>query len=259
MLTQTCRGVRAVDKIPHETKRCTRCKVLKPLTAFHRNSRKPQGRESRCTECTSLVQRQRREEDPASARAAEERYRAKHREELRQRDQQRYWANPERYREKSRRERQVSPECAQQAVLKWRGKNRNRYEQIKRECDRDYYERNRESILERNRDWCQQNPERVRAKSTRAARKRRAHIAGAVGEHKDADIQVKFQLQGGLCYYCKRPLSTYHVEHKIPLSRGGSNWPANLCCACPECNWTKGTMTALELDAERVKRLAGVG
>jgi len=45
----------------------------------------------------------------------------------------------------------------------------------------------------------------------------------------------------------------FHVDHKTPLTRGGNNSPENLCCACPSCNFRKGTKTAeefIELRAE---------
>ena len=32
----------------------------------------------------------------------------------------------------------------------------------------------------------------------------------------------------------------------VPLARGGTNWPDNLCLACDGCNLAKGTLTADE-------------
>lgn len=49
------------------------------------------------------------------------------------------------------------------------------------------------------------------------------------------------------CEYCKIPVGDkYHLEHKIPISRGGRSQKINLCIACPECNLSKGTLTAEE-------------
>lgn len=39
-----------------------------------------------------------------------------------------------------------------------------------------------------------------------------------------------------------------HVDHAVPLSRGGSNSAENLCTACVRCNLMKGDMTAEEFE-----------
>ena len=47
----------------------------------------------------------------------------------------------------------------------------------------------------------------------------------------------------GRCEYCRMHQSlqgaTFHVEHVMPRSTGGSDDPANLCLACPSCNLHK--------------------
>jgi hypothetical protein len=45
------------------------------------------------------------------------------------------------------------------------------------------------------------------------------------------------------CEYCRMHQSlqgaTFHVEHIVPSSAGGSDDPVNLCLACPSCNLHK--------------------
>jgi 5-methylcytosine-specific restriction endonuclease McrA len=49
------------------------------------------------------------------------------------------------------------------------------------------------------------------------------------------------------CFLCEVPTGeTYHMEHKIPLSRGGCNSIDNLDIACPPCNLSKGNKTVKE-------------
>ncbi len=53
----------------------------------------------------------------------------------------------------------------------------------------------------------------------------------------------------GICQYCgdKIPSLTYaHIDHRRPVSRGGSNDEDNLVLACPECNLHKGGSTPRE-------------
>jgi len=71
-------------------------------------------------------------------------------------------------------------------------------------------------------------------------RNRYAHRKGAQGKYTPNDIEKQFNAQKGKCYWCNRKLTKYHVDHIIPLVRGGSNWPDNIVIACPSCNTSKG-------------------
>ena len=48
---------------------------------------------------------------------------------------------------------------------------------------------------------------------------------------------------GGRCEYCRMHQSlqggTFHIEHVVPLSRGGDSELTNLALACPGCNLHK--------------------
>ena len=52
-------------------------------------------------------------------------------------------------------------------------------------------------------------------------------------------IKSLFVLQRGMCAYCKAKISTYHVDHIIPLASGGSNDKHNIQLLCPPCNQGK--------------------
>lgn len=70
-------------------------------------------------------------------------------------------------------------------------------------------------------------------------RDRLARRVAAPGTFTFADVRCQFDVQGGRCYWCSRPLDRYHADHVIPLSRGGSNYPDNIVVACPSCNGSK--------------------
>lgn len=62
---------------------------------------------------------------------------------------------------------------------------------------------------------------------------------------------------GGCCEFCRAQLrfspNSFHVEHHIPLSRGGANTIDNLTLACPQCNLHKATKTeAIDPVSEQV-------
>lgn len=96
--------------------------------------------------------------------------------------------------------------------------------------------RNKERRSAANRKWASSNIESVRANTNR----RRARRIAAEGHYTAADVERLYKAQKGKCYYCGVKVGkTYHVDHVIPLSRGGSNWPENLVIACPPCNTSK--------------------
>lgn len=61
------------------------------------------------------------------------------------------------------------------------------------------------------------------------------------GSHTKKDIEAQYARQGGTCFYCGAAVGgKFHVDHVVPISRGGSDGPENLVIACPLCNRRKG-------------------
>ena len=44
---------------------------------------------------------------------------------------------------------------------------------------------------------------------------------------------------GDVCRYCESTTGPFHIDHVIPVSKGGSNHDDNLCVACAPCNLKK--------------------
>lgn len=122
--------------------------------------------------------------------------------------------------------------------------NSRRIEKIAR-YDHEKYIRDKENILVRLSKWRADNPEKVR----HSVRKGRALRKGAEGHHTIEDIDRIFLSQRGKCAYfrhCGTSLrAEYHVDHIVPLSRGGSNWSSNLQLTCKKCNSEKGALNPL--------------
>jgi len=120
-----------------------------------------------------------------------------------------------------------------------------------------YREQHRDECAERSRAWRLANPERFAARVNEwhrrhpevhkaSANRRRALISKAPGSHSADDISAQYARQKGKCYWrnvnpeCAVSLNDgYHVDHVVPLSKGGSNGPENLVLACPTCNMQK--------------------
>lgn len=100
------------------------------------------------------------------------------------------------------------------------------------------------------------NPADKKARSKKGKAKRRAMMANAEGSHTQADLLQMYEDQGGHCAYCGIGIfwdipKDIHVEHIKPLSRGGSNWPDNICLTCADCNQHKKDKTFFEWQAIR--------
>lgn len=94
-------------------------------------------------------------------------------------------------------------------------------------------------------------PDRLaRAKAGRGIRR------GAEGCFSKSDIDRIYKMQSGRCAECRKNLSlNYHVDHIMPLSLGGSNWPKNLQCLCPRCNLSKNAKHPLDWARQNGKLL----
>ena len=56
--------------------------------------------------------------------------------------------------------------------------------------------------------------------------------------------QLLFEKQKGKCNYCgnKFSIQYFHIDHKTPISRNGSNRITNLHLLCSPCNTRKGNL-----------------
>lgn len=99
-----------------------------------------------------------------------------------------------------------------------------------------YYQRHRDRERERSREYRKANPDKLKAIRSNVEGRR----GGAEGRHTLADIRRILKAQKGKCAYCRVAVGeNYHVDHIVPLSRGGTNWPRNLQILCAPCNLTK--------------------
>lgn len=79
------------------------------------------------------------------------------------------------------------------------------------------------------------------------ARNRRARQRQSGETHTQADIASILSAQRGKCGYCRMKLGKrYHVDHIVPLARGGSNARRNLQILCVPCNKSKSAKDPID-------------
>ena len=145
----------------------------------------------------------------------------------------------------------ICKSCRSITSREWREKHPERV----KESSRRWQQANRERATAKARRWRKANPgkdaasarhrrkadpEHAKAQNSIDHSNRRARKLNAKGTHTAEDIQRQYASQEGRCWWCgKSAGDTYHADHLVPLSRGGSNAPENIVITCPSCNLSK--------------------
>lgn len=214
-------------------KECPRCKELKPTSEFHKNRSRADGLGFYCKPCFRVRRGPRTE---------------------RHREVQRKWLAANREHKNAVRRRWCAKNKGKISELNRRHRERHPGESGRKA---PYRAANAERIRLWVSEWRKRNPDyamrhrRASPEKVRAANDaHRARKLGAEGRHTGEDVERQYRAQKGCCFYCGEPLKArYHRDHRIPLKRGGTNWPENIACACARCNLRKNTKTDVEFMA----------
>lgn len=259
------------ESIPEKT--CTSCKLLQPTDNFHYNRTKPDGRQSQCKNCCQTRNASCYARNRSKRLAQGKEYRNANREHLRLRNLAYKQCNREklradakaRYREKSadillkqkqRRDNDLDSFRAIERSRYWgrpeamRAYRRAFYKKdALAHCQRTkaYQQKHPHRVQKWKRDWIARNPEKRRiAVQNNSAMRRRSQ-----GRFSLRQLLDKYEYHGWRCYLCgtKLTLKLSHPDHRKPLSRGGTNWIANIAPACIKCNLRKNKRTEAEYRA----------
>lgn len=115
------------------------------------------------------------------------------------------------------------------------------------ECSREYkreaYRADPEKMRRIAREYGARNPapRRINAKNQKAKRR------SAEGTFSRGDVDRIFDAQKRKCAVCKVSIGKiYHVDHIVPIAKGGTNWPRNIQLLCPSCNMAKSAKDPVE-------------
>lgn len=169
--------------------------------------------------------------------------------------QSREWAakNRERKRELHRTWKKENPELFKRIQAKWRDTEERRQAARARSAKwRDenpdkipaMHRRWREANPDWRTEWLKKNPDHHRI--TQQNRRSRKKAAG--GRISKTNVEQILRDQKWKCAYCRTRLrrGTYHLDHIIPLAKGGSNLPSNHQATCATCNLRKHSRDPIE-------------
>lgn len=113
----------------------------------------------------------------------------------------------------------------------------------------EYYKKNKEKLKANAREWRILNPEKARLLSAQ----KRAVKRKAIGKLSKDIAEKLMRLQKGLCVCCRVSLAEteYHIDHIIPLSKGGAHTDTNVQLLCQSCNCSKQAKDPIEFMQSR--------
>jgi len=126
---------------------------------------------------------------------------------------------------------------------------RELHREVASENMKQWYQDNKERHFENVARWKYTHPEEWNAIKANGHNKRRTRIKSNGGKLTAEHLKELTYKQENKCYYCGTLFFNgdlnfdRHIEHKVPLSRGGTNDIANIVLSCSTCNMRKHTMT----------------
>ena len=121
-------------------------------------------------------------------------------------------------------------------------------------CNAAYQSANPEKVKAWQAKWREKSTEKIREYQQRYQTKypeKRRIISHNYRARKNSnggklskDVAYKLlMLQHSKCAICKKNLKKtgFHLDHVVPLARGGKNIDANIQLTCPKCNTSKGS------------------
>ena len=229
-------------------KTCTKCGRDLPLSSFYRRTASKDGHGHWCKECHAEYRAINRDK----INAAQKKYYASHKEERAEYGARNYVDNRDaalawqkQYNLDHREERIAYLKqyhlTHKEEAAQYRYDHKDEIATRMKQYQLDH----KEEIAAWNSNWQRKNRDKSVAKDS----KRRALKMGVGAENlPDNYERGLYEDQLGCCYYCGCSLAEtgHHLEHMIPLSRGGPHRLSNLVLSCPACNLRKGTKTAEE-------------
>jgi 5-methylcytosine-specific restriction endonuclease McrA len=202
----------------NQYKACSKCKQVKLLSDFDKSRAAKSGHKPACKDCKSQSNKVYRAENKELIRAIHKAW---------------YKNNPEKIKQ-------------YQLTAKQNSQSNPEYRKA-------YYAKNKEKLTARHRQWRAKNHEKAR-QIEKNYRLNNPEM-GRLQNHRRRALKLKngiylittqdsIRLMKNTCFYCGH--DSQHLDHVIPLSRGGRHSLGNLVASCAKCNISKNNKTIME-------------
>jgi len=178
---------------------CTGCEISKDLEEFNKCSKSKDGRRERCKKCRKLEYQENKEK-------------------ILKRAKNNYVNNKQKIQKYKKEYAQKNKDKLSKKLRKYYKDNKTRLVQKQKE----YYKNNKDIFLI-------------------ASRKRKAlKKSSSDGTITRESLKELLQMQNNRCYHCDCELDEKkHLDHFIPISKGGIDGMLNVVWSCARCNLTK--------------------
>lgn len=218
-------------------KRCSDCGTEKPRAEFTKRTKSSDGLHPYCRECTRKRTNEWLDRNREALNAKRRAQYAENPEPIKKVMHNRYWRDPEARRADTARWREENPEKRKET-------SRNSYiknAESRKAKAKAYRLANRDKCLATSRVCGKRHYEKNKDKYYARAIARRAMKSGARGSLSRGIRKRLFAEKGRECVYCGTELGrSAHLDHIIPLAKGGAHTDDNVQLLCPDCNLSKG-------------------
>ena len=220
---------------------CTSCKIEKDLEDFPKRKDSKDGRRAKCNICMNEKARTYYDEVNREKKLASNKIWAKeHKEEMLKWGREYYERNSEKQMEKT---------------IKWREENPTKWKKLVRKS----YLKNKEKIKETSKTYRKNHVEELKAQKKEYRKTEACKIATKNNNNRRRSEKIKTSngtistkalkeliiKQDYKCKYCNCDLdfsvkNSVHLDHVVPLSKGGTHTIENVVYSCASCNLQKG-------------------
>ncbi len=232
------------------TKQCTKCKTIKNLSEYYKRPSSKDGLNNICKECILLRIKN---------------YRINNLDKLRKQDKRSHNKSRKTNNERSNNYYKENSEKLKKQAKEYRIKN---IEDIKRSQHKRYL-KNREDLLSKAKAYALLNRDKIKEYKKKYIKTVKGKTVSVNARHKRKSQKIKTAdgtiplrtdniqsdalcnlliMQDYKCNVCQCDISHFrHLDHHMPLSKGGTHTISNVVWLCPQCNLTKSNKAPREL------------